>query len=840
MTTTGQITEPDIRADISELKRQIRALVTFRTSFSMGIKLMPDGTPYFPGGIAVGGSGVDIIKMLADVPPPTNLVISEGAHEDGTIYADLTWDNPTGYGQEQVTQYEITAVKTGEPWPLTTFAKRNFDDATTGVRLEPLQPDSDYDVSVQSMAGLRHSVALTGTLNTAHDTVAPAAPTWSATPTIAGIGSVALDWNDNTEPDVINFHGGYRVRAYLSSSNALVRDFMASLSAVTITNLAMGEQHKFILNAVDSSGNQSPDSTIQLATPRAIISTDLAFSLGGGNLFRNSNFEYDSDANGSPDSWTTNAPISNTQGIILDGANKYRDNYSLKIQAATAADYYEYQDIFFAAAGRYVVSAYIDRSGVTVSTGTGSGINIVAQSGSFTVFSNSLGGSTLIFATGTIAWRREHVVIDVAANSTLRFYMQQGVAGNCTGTTRFDAVQLEEGNSPSAYAARPDELAPGSIGPTQIADNAITTPKLAAGSVIAGKIAANTITAAQIMANTITAAQIAADTITANQIAADTITANEIQANAITTDKLVANSIIASKIAVGTITADRLAASVILVGQQIRSSIFTSPDVSNGAGWRLYTDGTGAGFVEATGGVFRNIDTYGMTLRGEGVALHLSAGRLDGSVIVCDTSGWFLVPGKFYVDPQLARIECVANLNIGANYSGGVYAMDASFNEDVNWGMSIDHPTSTQYHTKLRYHLGGDGTERRAGVFEMSSGWMFFADQAPSNQSRTTWGIFSDRSLKQDIIPLEEKGEVTSSLRALNPVEFQLIDDPTGRRRMGYIADEFEQVFPDLTSKTTATIDGPEITSIHYEELIPVLARSLVELEDRIAILEQG
>lgn len=57
------------------------------------------------------------------------------------------------------------------------------------------------------------------------------------------------------------------------------------------------------------------------------------------------------------------------------------------------------------------------------------------------------------------------------------------------------AMQLEEGNTPTAYAPRPDEILNGTITTTKIADDAITSPKILAGAVVAGKIQANAIDA---------------------------------------------------------------------------------------------------------------------------------------------------------------------------------------------------------------------------------------------------------------------------------------------------------------------------------------------------------
>lgn len=73
------------------------------------------------------------------------------------------------------------------------------------------------------------------------------------------------------------------------------------------------------------------------------------------------------------------------------------------------------------------------------------------------------------------------------------------------GSVDVDAVQYELGEYLSAYAPAPDELLPGSIGPTQISPNSVTTEKLIAGSIVANRIQADQIGANHIVARQITA-----------------------------------------------------------------------------------------------------------------------------------------------------------------------------------------------------------------------------------------------------------------------------------------------------------------------------------------------
>jgi serine protease len=114
------------------------------------------------------------------------------------------------------------------------------------------------------------------------DTTAPVAPTGLLA--TAGQASLALDWDDNSEPDL----GGYRVyRQNLDGSWTLVGSPAAS--AFTDTGLAAGTAYTYEVTAVDRSGNESAPSATASATPtadatRPALPTGLSASAGDGSV----------------------------------------------------------------------------------------------------------------------------------------------------------------------------------------------------------------------------------------------------------------------------------------------------------------------------------------------------------------------------------------------------------------------------------------------------------------------------------------------------------------------------------------------------------------------------
>lgn len=186
----------------------------------------------------------------------------------------------------------------------------------------------------------------------------------------------------------------------------------------------------------------------------------------------------------------------------------------------------------------------------------------------------------------------------------------------------WDSAQWEQGEVPTAYGPKPDEILPGAIQNTMLALGAVTTDRVKAGaitnsliavgaidartlaadsvtndalapgsvnteqlvvgSVVAGAIAAGAIVADKIAANAITAGKIAADAIGAREIVANSITATEIAANAITANEIAANAITASELAAGAVTADKIEANTIS-GDKIVANTITGSHIQAGS-----------------------------------------------------------------------------------------------------------------------------------------------------------------------------------------------------------------------------------------------------------------
>lgn len=82
----------------------------------------------------------------------------------------------------------------------------------------------------------------------------------------------------------------------------------------------------------------------------------------------------------------------------------------------------------------------------------------------------------------------------------------------------------------------------------------------------------------------------------------------------------------------------------------------------------------------------------------------------------------------------------------------------------------------------------------------------------------------SDKNLK---INIESLGSVLTKLIKLNPKSYTINNDLDQKIKIGLLAQEVEQVFPELVDKTG------EYMAVNYQALIPVLINALNEQANR-------
>jgi len=172
------------------------------------------------------------------------------------------------------------------------------------------------------------------------------------------------------------------------------------------------------------------------------------------------------------------------------------------------------------------------------------------------------------------------------------------------------------------------------------------------------------------------------------------------------------------------------------------------------------------------------------------------------------------------------RIDSSGGISTSANKSGG-YALGV-FNDGNNsdrYGISIqcgsDSGSGTNY---LMGFKDGDGNSVGSITFSGSS---------------TSFNTSSDYRLKENVTA---DWDATTRLKQLNPVRFNFIAD-ADTTLDGFLAHEVQSVVPEAIAGTHNEVDAdgnPVYQGIDQSKLVPLLVKTIQELEARIAALENA
>jgi len=130
--------------------------------------------------------------------------------------------------------------------------------------------------------------------------------------------------------------------------------------------------------------------------------------------------------------------------------------------------------------------------------------------------------------------------------------------------------------------------------------------------------------------------------------------------------------------------------------------------------------------------------------------------------------------------------------------------------------------------TAYNYHI----------MFKQANGTV--RGQITNNIYGTQYTTSSDYRLKENVQPLSSS---TSRTLALNPCTFEWIDDADNNSIEGFLAHEVAAIVPEAVVGTKDALDAdgnPEYQTIDQSKLIPILVKTIQELEARITALESA
>ena len=107
-----------------------------------------------------------------------------------------------------------------------------------------------------------------------------------------------------------------------------------------------------------------------------------------------------------------------------------------------------------------------------------------------------------------------------------------------------------------------------------------------------------------------------------------------------------------------------------------------------------------------------------------------------------------------------------------------------------------------------------------------------------TNTSSTTYNTSSDYRLKENI---DYSWDATTRLKQLKPARFNWIVDDTNTLLEGFLAHEVSSIVPEAVSGEKDAVDddnNPDYQGIDHSKLVPLLVKTVQELEARIKELE--
>jgi hypothetical protein len=206
-------------------------------------------------------------------------------------------------------------------------------------------------------------------------------------------------------------------------------------------------------------------------------------------------------------------------------------------------------------------------------------------------------------------------------------------------------------------------------------------------------------------------------------------------------------------------------------------------------------------------------------------------GSKAGISVTYGASGSYL-PLVFDVGgSERARIDTSGNLLVGTTSSSNTSGTGHKFSADGRYAIVAPSTTADTFN----YYNSTAGAFR----FYVTAGGTIFA-------TSTTISAISDERLKENIQDIDTG---LDAVMALKPRRFDWKEGKGQDKKnaAGFIAQEFETVFPDSVGVSKAGEDGIEYKNICHEELIPTLVKALQEMKAivdaqaaRITALEQA
>ncbi len=206
------------------------------------------------------------------------------------------------------------------------------------------------------------------------------------------------------------------------------------------------------------------------------------------------------------------------------------------------------------------------------------------------------------------------------------------------------------------------------------------------------------------------------------------------------------------------------------------------------------------------------------------------------TVFGSDASGGYVGTDNSYAlrfftnNTERARIDSSGNLLVGTTTAGGRLAVTA--------GSAAQSPIATTsvtgdtaYQAILVTKFDNDSTTSQNFIqFQINNGSANCGKITANGANTAAFGSTSDQRVKENIAELPSQ---LANIMALRPVEFDYIESYGGGHQVGFIAQEIQQVYPDVISTDDSSEKIMSITGWSKTE-----ARLVKAIQEQQAIIE--
>ena len=208
--------------------------------------------------------------------------------------------------------------------------------------------------------------------------------------------------------------------------------------------------------------------------------------------------------------------------------------------------------------------------------------------------------------------------------------------------------------------------------------------------------------------------------------------------------------------------------------------------------------------------------TFGDTTTARGAAIRTYFGGVNGSIM------------RFYVDGDSHSAD--VNVSMGQDNFNRHFTIfhDVATPSTLNAGLSIE--TDSNGIPQIISSAGSTSSSRTHAEFMNTNGTV---GSITTSGSATAFNTSSDYRLKQDV---SYEWAATEKLLQLQPVTYAFKADPDTTVE-GFLAHELQEHSPNAV---TGEKDGDTMQSVDHSKLVPLLVKTIQELEARITELENA